>query len=94
MIISFNSIGLKFLARVRYEGSHPGNYFNPPEPGELVIESLEHVCTGADASFLLDSKIVDQIYEDAYDSFEDAVAEEREEARVRRHQEEVECQFS
>ena len=90
MYLSFSSIGLSFIAKVKYHKGFSGNYFEPPEPGELEIETLTMASTMADASFLLDSTVIDQLYEDAYEALSDALIEEAVDAAERKHDEQRE----
>lgn len=77
IVFDFYSIGLKFTAIGRYHKGFRGTYEEPPEPGELEIERFVHSDTKSDVTFLLDSTVVDQLYEDAYDALVDHFEEER-----------------
>lgn len=73
----FFSIGFRFRADGEYLKGFAGSLVEPPEPGELVLEKLTLASTGEEASFLLDSTIVDQLYEAAYDALFSYFEEER-----------------
>ena len=63
MIIEFRSIGLDFKAHFRYY--EPCEFTG--ELGELILEKL-YLTDDTDVTFLLDSTVIDQLYEDAYDA--------------------------
>ena len=96
MHITFMSLGLEFTADARYYKGFKGSLEEPPEPGELELSSLHHTLTGTDVSFLLDSNVCDQLYEDAYDAVHDAIHEEcacAAEAKADQRKEERMCPY-
>lgn len=68
MLLNFKSLGLEFYAECAYAPGWPGSHMEPPEPPELEIQKLRHAQTSTDVSFLLDSNVIDQLYEDAWDA--------------------------
>ena len=94
---NFHSIGLEFLAIGEYHKGFHGTCVEPPEPDELEIHELLLASTDTDVSFLLDSTIVDRLYEDAYDAMFSHLEEERAcaaEAKAdQRREEESMCRF-
>lgn len=64
MNLTISALGLTFDAECTYRTGRPGTYWEPPEPAELQIDSLTY--DGCDASFLLESAALDEIYDAAY----------------------------
>lgn len=76
MTLELQVFGLSLLARCRYIKGFPGTYYEPPEPPDVKVLSLEVLPGGEDATFLLDSTLADRIIEAARDEIDTLVADE------------------
>lgn len=76
MTLELQVFGLALLARCRYIKGFPGTYYEPPEPPDVEVLSLEVLPGGEDATFLLDSTLADRIIEAARDEIDTLVADE------------------
>lgn len=70
MKIKFKAIGLTFEADVDYVFPSPATYWEPGDSGE--IEFLSLTCDGKDAAFLIDSTVIYDLEDGAWDGIAEA----------------------
>lgn len=91
MNVTFSLLGLTFEAKCEYEPYIPAQISGPPERcypaegGTAAIRDLS--CNGADALFLLESKLADELTDAAYQACVDADEAQREAAAEARAEE-------